>query len=66
MAAEIGTQKVISDHSTIGLVVTTDGSISDIPRAEYEEAEERVIKELKEIDKPLLSFKLHVPQYAPS
>ena len=55
MAAEIGTQKVISDHSTIGLVVTTDGSISDIPRAEYEEAEERVIKELKEIDKPLLS-----------
>ena len=54
MAAEIGTQKVISDHSTIGLVVTTDGSISDIPRAEYEEAEERVIKELKEIDKPFI------------
>lgn len=52
MAAEIGTQKVIQEHSTIGLVVTTDGSISDIPRAEYEEAEQRVIKELSEIDKP--------------
>jgi len=52
MAAEIGTQKVITDHSTIGLVVTSDGSISDIPRAEYEEAEERVIAELVSIDKP--------------
>ena len=54
MAAEIGTQKVISEHSTIGLVVTTDGSISDIPRYEYEEAEERVITELKEINKPFI------------
>ncbi len=54
MAAEIGTQKVISEHSTIGLVVTTDGSISDIPRYEYEEAEERVIKELREINKPFV------------
>ncbi|MBE6861546.1 MAG: stage IV sporulation protein A [Ruminococcus sp.] len=52
MAAEIGTQKVITDHSTIGLVVTTDGSISDIPRAEYEECEERVIRELRELGKP--------------
>ena len=52
MAAEIGTQKVIADHSSIGLVVTTDGSISDLPRPEYEEAEERVIRELKEIGKP--------------
>ncbi|MDL2233699.1 stage IV sporulation protein A [Ruminococcaceae bacterium OttesenSCG-928-L11] len=52
MAAEIGTQKVITDHSSIGLVITTDGSISDIPRSEYEEVEERVIGELKEIDKP--------------
>ena len=52
MAAEIGTRKVITEHSTIGLVVTTDGSISDIPRDEYEEAEERVIEELKEINKP--------------
>ena len=54
MAAEIGTKKVISEHSTIGLVVTTDGSISDIPREEYEEAEERVINELKEINKPFV------------
>lgn len=54
MAAEIGTKKVITEHSTIGLVVTTDGSISDIPRAEYEEAEERVINELKEINKPFI------------
>ncbi len=52
MAAEIGTQKVINEHSTIGLVVTTDGSISDIPRDEYAEAEERVISELQEIGKP--------------
>lgn len=54
MAAEIGTQKVISEHSTIGLVVTTDGSISDIPRSEYEECEERVINELKELGKPFV------------
>jgi len=52
MAAEIGTQKVITDHSSIGLVVTTDGSISDIPRSEYEDVEDRVISELKAIDKP--------------
>ncbi len=52
MAAELGTEKVITEHSTIGLVVTTDGSISDIPREEYEEAEERVISELKELGKP--------------
>ena len=54
MAAEIGTQKVISEHSTIGLVVTTDGSITDLPRDEYEESEERVIKELTEINKPFV------------
>ena len=54
MAAEIGTKKVINEHSTIGLVVTTDGSISDIPRQEYEQAEERVINELKEIKKPFV------------
>lgn len=54
MAAEIGTKKVITEHSTIGLVVTTDGSISDIPREEYAEAEERVISELKEINKPFV------------
>lgn len=54
MAAEIGTRKVITEHSTIGLVVTTDGSISDIDRDEYAEAEERVIAELKEIEKPFI------------
>ena len=54
MAAEIGTQKVITEHSTIGLVVTTDGSIGEIPREEYCEAEERVVKELKEINKPFV------------
>lgn len=54
MAAEIGTQKVINEHSTIGLVITTDGSISDIPREEYTEAEDRVINELKQINKPFV------------
>ncbi|MBQ8077151.1 MAG: stage IV sporulation protein A [Eubacterium sp.] len=54
MAAEIGTKKVIDEHSTIGLVVTTDGSISQIPREEYEEAEERVISELKALGKPFV------------
>ena len=54
MAAELGTQKVINDHSTIGLVVTTDGSITDIPRDEYAVAEERVINELKAIEKPFV------------
>ncbi|MEE1185237.1 MAG: stage IV sporulation protein A, partial [Acutalibacteraceae bacterium] len=54
MAAEMGTRKVITEHSTIGLVITTDGSISDIPRSEYEEAEERVISELKGIEKPFV------------
>ncbi len=54
MAAEIGTRKVITEHSTIGLVITTDGSISDIPREEYAEAEQRVIEELKSINKPFI------------
>ena len=54
MAAELGTKKVITDHSTIGLVVTTDGSISDIDREEYAEAEQRVIDELKAINKPFI------------
>lgn len=53
-AAELGTKKVINDHSTIGLVVVTDGSITDIPRENYIEAEERVIRELKEINKPFI------------
>ena len=54
MAAEVGTQKVITEHSTIGLVVTTDGSITDLPREEYEECEERVINELRQINKPFI------------
>ncbi len=54
MAAEIGTKKVINEHSTIGLVITTDGSIGDIPRAEYAEAEKRVIDELCAINKPFI------------
>jgi stage IV sporulation protein A len=53
-AAEIGTKKVINDHSTIGLVITTDGSITEIPRENYVEAEERVVGELKEINKPFI------------
>ena len=51
-AAEEGTHKVITEHSTIGLVITTDGSICDIPREDYVEAEERVISELRAIGKP--------------
>ena len=53
-AAEIGTKKVITDHSTIGLVVTTDGSFSDIARESYINAERRVIAELKAINKPFI------------
>ena len=51
-AAEYGTRRVITDHSTVGVVVTTDGSIGEIPREQYEEAEGRAIRELKQIDKP--------------
>ena len=53
-AAEIGTEKVIKDHSSIGIVVTTDGSIGEIKRESYVEAEKRVIDELKEIGKPFI------------
>ena len=53
-AAEIGTEKVIRDHSTIGIVVTTDGSIGEIPRSGYIDAESNVINELKEIGKPFI------------
>ena len=53
-AAEVGTRKVIEEHSTIGIVITTDGSITDIPRESYEPAEERVISELQTIGKPFL------------
>jgi stage IV sporulation protein A len=53
-AAEIGTRKVIAEHSTMGIVVTTDGTVTDIPREDYLEAEERVIHELQELGKPFL------------
>jgi stage IV sporulation protein A len=53
-AAELGTKKVINEHSTIGVLVTTDGSITEIPREDYIEAEMRVVKELKDINKPFI------------
>ena len=53
-AAEIGTEKVIKDHSTIGIVVTTDGSIGEISRGSYIDAEEKVITELKNLNKPFI------------
>jgi len=53
-AAELGTRKVICDHSTVGIVVTTDGSVTEIPREDYLEAEERVIRELQELGKPFV------------
>ena len=53
-AAEIGTQKVIQEHSTIGILVTSDGSITDIPREDYIKAEERVVSELKKLNKPFI------------
>lgn len=55
-AAEIGTKKVIQEHSTIGILVTTDGSFTDIPREDYVQAEERVVNELKEIHKPFVTL----------
>lgn len=54
MAAEIGTQKVITEHSTVGIVVTTDGSVTGLERDEYEECEQRVISELTELGKPFV------------
>ncbi len=53
-AAEIGTKKVIDEHSTIGILVTSDGSITDIPRQDYIQAEERVVNELKALNKPFI------------
>ena len=53
-AAEVGTEKVIKDHSTIGIVMTTDGSIGEFDRSDYLDAENRVITELKEIGKPFI------------
>ena len=54
MAAEIGTKKVISDHSTIGIVVTCDGTFGELERNEYIDAEKRIIEELKELNKPFI------------
>lgn len=53
-AAEIGTRKVIQEHSTLGVVITTDGTITEIPREAYVVAEERVVAELKEVGKPFI------------
>ena len=53
-AAEIGTKKVIEEHSTIGILITTDGSITDIPREDYINAEERVVGELRALNKPFI------------
>ena len=53
-AAEIGTKKVIEEHSTIGILVTSDGTVTDIPREDYITAEERVVDELKALNKPFI------------
>lgn len=53
-AAEVGTKKVIEEHSTVGIVLTTDGSICDISRQSYVEAEEKIVKEMKKTDKPFV------------
>ncbi|MBQ2932064.1 MAG: stage IV sporulation protein A [Clostridia bacterium] len=65
-AAEIGTQKVICDHSTVGIVVTCDGSITDIERSDYIPAEERVISELKELGKPFIIILNSINPYSES
>jgi len=64
-AAEIGTRKVINEHSTIGVVIATDGSVTDIPRENYIEAEERVISELKAIGKPFVIILNSLRPYSP-
>ncbi|WP_462412040.1 stage IV sporulation protein A [Neobacillus sp. Marseille-QA0830] len=65
-AAEIGTRKVIQEHSTLGVVVTTDGTIGEIPRSNYIEAEERVIEELKEVGKPFIMVVNSAQPYHPA
>jgi stage IV sporulation protein A len=64
-AAELGTRKVITEHSTIGVVVTTDGSITDLARGKYLEAEQRVIDEMKELGKPFVVVLNTTRPYAP-
>lgn len=53
-AAEFGTRKVMTDHSTIGIVVTSDGSVTELPRKAYEKAEERIVNEMKDLNKPFV------------
>jgi len=65
-AAELGTQKVMTEHSTLGLLITTDGSFTDIPRAAYAVAEERIVTELHEIGKPFLILLNTVDPTAPA
>ena len=60
-AAEIGTQKVIKEHSTIGIVITTDGSFTELPRESYLTAEERTVSELKKLGKPFVML-LNTPK----
>ncbi|WP_186577809.1 stage IV sporulation protein A [Aquibacillus kalidii] len=62
-AAEIGTRKVIQEHSTMGVVVTTDGTIGDIPREDYVESEARVVEELREVGKPFIMVVNSVQPY---
>ncbi|WP_419881217.1 stage IV sporulation protein A [Peribacillus sp. B-H-3] len=64
-AAEIGTRKVIQDHSTLGVLITTDGTIGEIPRKDYLEAEERVVEELKEVGKPFIMIVNSVQPHHP-
>ncbi|MBE3554532.1 MAG: stage IV sporulation protein A [Thermicanus sp.] len=65
-AAEIGTRKVIQDHSTLGIVVTTDGTIGEIARENYVEAEEQVISELKDVGKPFIIVLNSAHPYQPT
>ncbi len=65
-AAEIGTKKVITEHSTVGIIVTSDGSVGEIPRENYVEAENRTVRELQELGKPFVivvnSAEPHTPE----
>lgn len=63
-AAEIGTQKVINEHSTIGIVVTTDGSIGEIPKENYIPAEEKTVNELKKLGKPFVILLNSIKPYS--
>lgn len=65
-AAEVGTRKIIADHSTLGIVVTTDGSIGELPRSAFEPAEERIVAEVKDLAKPfVILLNTRYPESAP-